>query len=636
MKCLAKLSGSSLVLACLCIASGAPAAEPNADARSYATEDHPETLVLDAREVGRGLMTATLQIPVRHGPLTFAYPEWIPGEHGPTGPLSDPSQIKVSANGQPLTWRRDRLDMYAFHVDVPRGVRTLELQFTVLVNAPGDTMSTPQLAIVNWNRVLFYQNDTDSHRVYFKPSIILPDGWGYGTALPDPRQHGQQVDFAEVPLNVLVDSPLDCGRYYRHIELWRQGGVHQMLDIFADKPQDLDIQPALIAKYRRIAPEAFALYGTRHWDDYHFLLTLSDAIPFQGIEHHQSSDNRASDDFMTNPKQQFAAGDLLTHEFSHSWNGKYRRPADLTTRNFQIPMQTDLLWVYEGMNQYLGDLLSFRASIRKPGDYPQYLATLYARLANEPGRKAEPLIDTTTAAPYLYEVQGDYPSIRRTYEDFYDEGELLWLDVDTLIREKTRGQKSLDTFLHLYSAPALTGPITRTYTRADIELLLNEVVPYDWHAFFQKRVYEIAPEPPTAELARSGWKLVYTSEPNAFIAASETLRRTNDQWYSYGLEIGKGALVADVREGSPAWDAGMAPGMKIVAVDGQAYSPDVLQYVSMQAEHSQGPTTFLVRRDGWYHNYQVNYHGGPKYPHLVALPGKPDMLAKIMAPHAAS
>ena len=628
------LFGAALLL-CAHAVPAALAAEPNANARPYATQADPETLVLDARDVGRGLMTATMRIPVKAGPFTFVYPKWTPGEHGPTGPLADLSQIRVTANGQPLEWHRDRVDMYAFHVDVPRGIDALDVQFTVLVNAPADRMSTPNLAIVNWNRVLFYQADTNSHDVYFKPSIILPAGWGYGTALPGPRQAGERLDFAEVPLNMLVDSPLDCSRYYRHIELWRQGGAYQMLDIFADKPQDLDIPDALIAKYKRLAPEAFALYGSRHWNVYHSLLELSDAIGFQGIEHHQSSDNRAPDDFMTNPKDQLAAGDLLTHEFSHSWNGKYRRPEDLTTPNFQIPMQTDLLWVYEGMNQYLGDLLSFRTGIRKPGDYPEYLATLYARLASEPGRKTEPLIDTTTAAPYLYEVDGSYPSIRRTAEDFYGEGELLWLDADTLIREKTRGRKSLDTFLHLYSAPAVTGPVTRTYTRADIERLLSEVVPYDWHDFFQQRVYEVAPLPPTDELARAGWRLVYTSKPNTFIEAFEALRHTNDQWLGYGLDIGKDGVIADVREGSPAWQAGMAPGMKIVAVDGQAYTGDVLKFVSTQAEHSNGATAFLVQQDGWYHTCQVNYHGGPKYPHLVRISGKPDMLARIMAPHAA-
>ena len=613
-----------------------PAEEPNSNAESYATQANPETLVLDASNVGRGLMTATMQIPVKPGAFTFVYPKWVPGEHGPTGPLVDISQIKVSAGGQSLQWWRDKVDMYAFHVDVPRGVHTLDVQFTVLVNAAGDRMSTANLAIVNWNRVLFYQADTNSHKVWFKPSIILPDGWSYGTALPGPQESGNRVDFALVALNMLVDSPLDMGRYYKHIELWREGSAYQMLDMFADKPQDLDVPDKLIGEYKQMAPQALALYGSRHWNDYHSLLTLSDQIGFQGIEHHQSSDNRGPDDFMTNPKDQFAAGDLLTHEFSHSWNGKYRRPADLTTLNFQIAEQTDLLWVYEGMNQYLGDLLSFRTQIRKPSDYPEYLAALYAGLATEPGRNTDPLIDTTTAAPYLYQAAGAYPSIRRTAGDFYGEGELLWLDVDTLIREKTHGEKSLDTFLHLYSVPAVTGPITKTYTRADIERLLNEVVPNDWHAFFQKRVYEVAPVPPTGEIARSGWKLVYTSEPNRFMEADDMLRHSNDQWYTYGVKIGKDGTVSDVREDSPAWKAGMAPGMKITAVDGQAYDDDVLKYVLKQAEHSNTPTTFLVQQGDWYRTVNVDYHGGPKFPHLVRINGTQDMLALIMAPRSGS
>ncbi|EQD46037.1 peptidase M61 domain protein, partial [mine drainage metagenome] len=445
-----------------------------------------------------------------------------------------------------------------------------------------------------------------------------------------------RVDFDVVPLNMLVDSPLDCGRYYKKYTLWQQGAVYQRLDVFADRPQDLDIPASLIAKYKRMTPEALALYGSRHWNNYHSLLVLSNRIGFEGIEHHQSSDDRAPDTFMTNPKWQLVAGDLLTHEFSHSWNGKYRRPWDLTTLNFQIPQRTDLLWVYEGMNQYLGDLLSFRMGIRKPDQYPQYLATLYSQMANEPGRLTEPLIDLTTAAPYLYEARGSYPEIRRTAGDFYAEGELLWLDVDTIIRAKTHGEKSLDDFLHLYSEPALTGPITKTYTRADIEKLLNEVVPYDWHAFFQKHVYDVARLPPTGELRRSGWKLVYTSTPNPFMTAQEALRHVNDQWLTYGLKIGKKGKVSDVREYSPAWKAGMAPGMVIKAVDGQAYSPNILAYAMKQAEHDTAATVFVVDNNGWYQHYAVAYHGGPRYPHLVRIPGVPNMLARIMAPHAHS
>ncbi|MDE2235555.1 MAG: M61 family peptidase [Gammaproteobacteria bacterium] len=608
---------------------------PNAGAIALATKSNPEILVVDARDAGRGLMTADMRIPVKPGPFTFVYPKWVPGEHGPTGPLSDISQLKVSADGQALAWRRDQVDMYAFHVDVPKGVSDLKVQFTVLVNARGDVMSTPNLLILNWNRALFYQDDTNASRVYFKPSIILPAGWSYGTALPGARQTGERVDFAEVPLNMLVDSPLDAGIYYRHIELWHRGDAHQMLDIFADKPQDLDIPASLVAEYRHMAPEALALYGARHWNVYHSLLTLSNAIGFQGIEHHQSSDDRAPDNFMTEPEVQLVSGDLLTHEFSHSWNGKYRRPFDLWQPNFQMPEHTELLWVYEGMNQYLGDLLSFRCGIRKPAEYPQYLAMIYSNMANEPGRLTEPLIDTTTAAPYLYEARGSYPETRRTAGDFYTEGELMWLDVDTIIREKTHGKKSLDTFLHLYAGPPDTGPITKTYTRADIEKLLNEVAPYDWHAFFQKHVYEVAPQPPTRELARAGWRLVYTGKPNIFMQARDKQFHIDDQWLTYGIKINKQAEIMDVRQGSPAWDAGLAPGMKLKAVDGQSYTKKVLSYVLEQSQHSTQATAFLVEQDGWYHTYQVNYRGGPRYPHLVRIPGTPDMLARIMAPHAA-
>jgi predicted metalloprotease with PDZ domain len=610
--------------------------EPNASATSYATESDPETLVLDASTAGRGFATATMGIPVMPGPFTFVYPEWIPGDHGPTGPLAGIAQLEVTADGQTLAWARDKVDMYAFHVDVPQGVSSIKVRFTVVLNAP-DPVSTANLAIINWNRALFYQNDTNSHQVYLKASIILPPGWGYGTALPVAHQVGQRIDFNEVALNQLVDSPVDMGRYYEHVLLWQDGDAHQWLDMFADAPQDLEIPANVLDTYRRMVPEALALYGSRHWkQDYHSLLTLSSRIEFNGIEHHESSDNRTPPGFMTDPKWQLIAGDLLTHELSHSWNGKYRRPWDLYTLNYQIPQRTDLLWVYEGMNKYLGDLLSFRAGMRKPSLYPEYLALMYSEMASEPGRDSDPLIDVATGAPYLYQAQGDYPSLRRTSEDFYVEGELLWLDVDTIIRSRTQGRESLDTFLHLYSQPERTGPIVKTYTRADIERLLNEVAPYDWHAFFQHHVYEPTRLPPTGELARSGWRLVYNAEPNLFLGADDTVDLTGYQWSSYGFNVGKDDTLSDVRAGSPAWQAGLSPGMKIEAVDGQAYSPDVLRYVMTQAEKSKQPTAFLVSQDGWFRTIEVSYFGGPRYPHLVRIKDKPDLLGQIMAPHAGS
>jgi predicted metalloprotease with PDZ domain len=601
---------------------------------SLAGASDPAVLAVDARDAARGIMTVRETIPVRPGPFTLVYPKWIPGEHGPTGPLGDLASLRISAGGKTVTWRRDPVDMYAFHVDVPQGASALDVAFTVLLNSP-EPVSDGNLAILNWNRALLYQAGVDSRQWYVRASLRLPHDWDFGTALPVASRNGDTVVFNTVTLATLVDSPLDMGRYSRHIVLWRgSDGATYELDAFADAPQDLDFPEAIVSAYRRVAPEAIALYGARHWIHYHALLTLSDAIGFEGIEHHSSSDDRAPADFMTNPKWQFVAGDLLTHEFSHSWNGKYRRPADLTTPNFQVPMKTDLLWVYEGMNQYLGDLISFRAGIRKPSDYPEYLASIYARMDTEPGRDTTPLIDLTTGAPYLYETGGEYPSIRRTAGDFYTEGELLWLDADTIIRTLSHGTKSLDTFLHLYAGPPSGPPATITYTRAQIEELLNRVQPYDWHAFFQRYVYEVAPHPPTDELARSGWKLVYTEKPNAFIEAQEALRHVIDDWYSIGARLTMKGKVLDVREGSPAWEAGLAPGMEIEAVNGQAFSPEVLSYELKQAEHSGAPIEMIVEGSGWFKQLAVNYHGGPLYPHLVRIPGTQNLLARIMAPHA--
>ena len=604
-----------------------------ATATSYATAADPMTLVLDARQASRGLMFAHLNIPARPGPLTLVYPKWIPGEHGPTGPLRALSVLRMSANGHALEWRRDDVDLYAFHVDVPAGVESVTVDFDALLNAADDPMSTKSIALVNWNRDVLYQSNTRSDQVFIKPSIILPAGWSYGTALPDPKQTGSRVDFDVVTLETLIDSPLDMGKYYKHLAQWSDGDASVQLHLFADAPGDLQIPPKLLQQYKNAIPEALALFGARHWQHYNALLTLSDAIGFQGIEHHQSSDDRAQDDFLTNPTRQTANGDLLTHEFAHSWNGKYRRPYDLATENFQIPMRTDLLWVYEGMTQYLGDMLSFRAGVRDPKKYPEYLANVYARLDNEPGRQSTSLIDTTTGAPYYYSAGGDWSSLRRTAGDFYFEGELLWLDVDTIIREQTGGKKSLDDFLHAFAGPPNTGAKVVTYTRGDVEQLLATIAPYDWHGFFARYVYQVSAHPPTDEIERAGWRLVYSDKPNEFAKASDTGRHATDLWYSIGLRISRAGSVTDVRRGSAAWNAGMGPGMKIVAIDGQEYDPDVLTDAIDAAKHGTAPIALLVDQDKWFGTYQLHYHGGLHYPHLQRVPGKPDMLASIMAPH---
>lgn len=598
-----------------------------------AADRQPAVLALDASHAANGIIRVHEQIPAVPGTFTIVYPKWIPGEHGPTGPLNDLAALRVSAGGTELQWRRDPVDLYAFHVSVPVDVRSIDVDFDVLMNAPDDVMATHSIAIVNWNRALLYQQGVNSHEYFVRPSIVLPPGWEYATALRGGTRYGNRVDFAVTPLNMVVDSPLDLGRYARKWDLWREGDAFVQLDAFADYPRDLEIPAALLKAYERVPAEAFAMYGSRHFVDYHALLTLSDSIGFEGIEHHQSSDNRASNDFLTSPEESLKSGDLVTHEFSHSWNGKYRRPADLTTPNFQVPQLTDLLWVYEGMNQYLGDLLSFRAGIREPKLYPEYLSTVYSEMDYETGRSTTPIIDLTTGAPYYYESRGDYHAIRRGSGDFYTEGELVWLDVDTIIRERSHGARSIDTFLHRFTEPSTTGPIVVTYTRSQVEGLLNEIEPYDWHAFFETHVYQPQLHPPTDELARAGWRLVYSSKPNEFLDGSSD-DRTITGWYAYGANLNEEGQVKDVRENSPAWRAGLAPGMHVVAVDGQQFSPESLAYALTHAEHATEPISLIVTQTGWYQTLALDYHGGPRYPHLERIPGTTDMLAAIAAPHA--
>jgi len=622
------------ILTCLLLVPAAGAAADFVATPSHATEQNPATLVLDASRAADGFMETRERIPAVPGPFTVVYPKWIPGEHGPTGPLNDLAALRISAGGTPLDWRRDQVDLYAFHVDVPPGAHEIDVAFDVLMNAPGDYMSSHSVAIVNWNRALLYQDGIDSHQYFIKPSIILPPGWEYGTALRGATPNGNRVDFAVAPLNMLVDSPLDMGRFVQKWDLWREGSAFVQMDAFADHPQDLEISSSLLNAYHRVPAEAFAMYGSRHFDDYHALLTLSDQIGFQGIEHHQSSDDRASADFLTSPDESLSGGDLITHEFSHSWNGKYRRPDDLTTPNFQVPMRTDLLWVYEGMNQYLGDLLSFRAGIREPRLYPEYLATVYSEMDYETGRTTTPLIDLTTGAPYFYFARGQYGAIRRNAGDFYTEGELLWLDVDTIIRERSHGARSLDTFLHLFTAPPLTGPIVKTYTREQVESLLAQVEPYDWHSYFEKYVYHPTTHPPADELARAGWKMVYTSRPNEFLTAESADSHQIDGWYAFGANLGATGIVSDVREGSPAWRAGLAPGMRVLAVNNQEFSPDVLQYALKKAQSQTAPITLITSQNGWFQTLSLDYRDGIRYPHLERIAGTPDMLASIVAPHA--
>ena len=597
----------------------------------------PIHLEVDATHAPQKILHVRMRMPVNPGPLVLYYPEWIPGEHMPDGPIINVAGMFFKANGKILPWRRDLIDMYEFHLDIPPGVHTLDIALDFLLSAPNSGFSagasaTASLDVMSWNQVLLYPGGFASRDINFIPSLKIPEGWQFGTALPIARQNGNAIDFAPVPLNTLVDSPVLAGRYFRKIELTPgEKPIHEM-DIAADGPAALAMTSQTERDFRNLVAQTGPLFGyVRHYRDYHFLLTLSDQVAHFGLEHHESSDDRTDERSLIDPNELILFSDLIPHEFTHSWNGKYRRPYDLWTPNFQTPMKDDLLWVYEGLTEYYGEVLTARAGFWKPEMAREALAYVAGKAANRPGREWRPLQDTADFASVLYNAGIDWSNWRRD-TDFYDEGELLWLDVDSTLRRLTNDQKSMNDFCRVFYGGPGGEPATKTYTFDDIVSTLNSLAPYDWAGFLRKRLDSLDADTPTESVANSGWSLVYSDKPNEYQQAIATARHRLDTTLSIGLLLSGNGYVLDVIHGSPAYDAGIGPGMKISAVDRKEFTPDVLTDAITAAKSTSAAIELMVENGPQFQSDSINYHGGLRYAHLQRDSAKPDYLTQIFSP----
>ncbi|MGZ4814226.1 MAG: M61 family metallopeptidase [Terriglobales bacterium] len=555
----------------------------------------PITLSVDASAAQTKLFHAKETIPVRAGENTFLYPKWIPGEHGPTGPVVDLTGVKFFANGQPLSWRRDSLEMYAIHVDVPAGVNSIEatLDYTSPVANgiyTGGPTASDKLAVVSWNTLLLYPAGYDDHNITYNASLKVPDGWQIGTALPLGNQSGQTYNFKPSSLYTLVDSPVITGEYLRVLRLNNPAKTPPVeMDIAADSRAALDFLPGVDDHLKQLPMEAVALFGGTHYRDYHFLLSLSDHVAHFGLEHHESNDSRVPERTLSHDDAYKVLGGVIPHEYVHSWNGKYRRPVGLDTANYEQPMKGDLLWVYEGLTEYLGDVLMARTGLWTPERYRDNLAQLAAELANRSGRTWRPLADTAISVQTLNYAPFAWTNWRRTV-DYYDEGELIWLEADMTIRQLTHGQKSFDDFAHLfYGQPSLTGeqpPTFKPYTFDDVVNTLNQVAPYDWRKFLNDRLWSTSPHAPLGGVEASGWKLVYDDKPGDLLVAQETERHYVDVSYSIGLLVREDGTIEDSFFFKPAFQAGITPGMKLIAVDGRKYTGEILRAAIREAKGS--------------------------------------------------
>jgi predicted metalloprotease with PDZ domain len=604
------------------------------------------TVAVDASDAPGKIFHSKLTMPVKPGPMTLLYPKWIPGEHSPTGPITDLTGLHITAAGQAVRWRRDDVNMFAIHIDVPQGASQLDISLDYTSPAEleegftSGSTATAQMMLLSWNWVLLYPEGYAATDIEYRPSLKLPAGWNFGTPLPGPTRSGDEIQFAPVSLYTLVDSPLIAGHFYRALKLTAPGASPEAeLDIATDSAAALQMTPKQEQIFRQLVAEATTLFGATHYRDYHFLFSLSDHVAHFGLEHHESNDSRTFERTFLDPQQWLIMGSLLSHEYTHSWNGKYRRPAGLTTPDYQQPHKGELLWVYEGLTDYIGNVLAGRSGIYTPEQYRESLAMIAAQMGNRAGRTWRPLIDTAIAAQVLYSAPISWTNWRRSV-DYYPEGDLIWLDVDMTIRKQTGGRKTIDDFCKAFhgapSLPSNQAPAPKPYTFDDIVSALNSVAPYDWRKFLEDRLWSTSARAPLGGVQASGWDLTYNETPSEMWKAGESQFKQTDLSYSVGIVINnENGGILDVVFGSPAEKAGIMPGMKLVAVNDRAWKPEYLHDALKAGKNDKEPLRLLVQNAEYFKTYNLDYHGGDRYPHLTRN-ANPDALSDIIKQHAAT
>lgn len=589
-------------------------------------------LNVDATDTARGILRVRETVPVSGGPVTLLYPQWLPGKHAPRGPVNLMAGLQVRANGQLIPWRRDTVNVYAFHIDAPANATSLELSYQYLSptasNQERVTVSR-EIIEINWNTVVLYPAGYYNSRVRVRPVLTLPDGWQFGSALDGATTQGATTQFAETTLETLVDSPLFAGRYFRRIDLDPGGHVPVHLNIVADRADQLQASEAQIRLHRNLIQQAYRLFGSHHYDHYDFLFALSDRVGGLGVEHHRSNESGVGGGYFTDWDNAASDRGLLPHEFTHSWNGKFRRGADLWTPDYSVPMRDTLLWVYEGMTQYYGDVLTARSGLWTRQQALDSLAMTAATYQNRVGRTWRALEDTTADPIAAARRPQAWRSWQRS-EDYYADAELMWLDADTLIRERSGGRRSLDDFARAFFGINNGSWIPATYTRDDVIAALNRVQPYDWAAFLHEHVDRADAPPPLDGIGRGGYRLVFTEERSAYQRSAESYGKYAEFMYSIGLQFGDGGLVTQVQWDGPAFNQGITVGSSVVAVNGVAYSADGLRRAITAAKDASQSIELLVKNGDQYRTVTFDYHGGLRYPHLMRASGA-DRLSAILA-----
>ncbi len=599
------------------------------------------TLSVDLRDIQHKVFHVQEALPVRPGPLTLLLPKWIQGTHAPWAGIASVAGLHLSADGVDVPWRRDAIEMFAFHVTVPAGASRLDIRFDYLTPTSGEKnwdglLASAHLVDLEWNTVVLYPRGTDYRRMRLAANVQLPPGWHHACALDGAQRTGDRLAFAPTTLETLLDSPLYAGAFSQVIDLTPAGSdapVH--LNVFAESAAYLVPADPAIAAYRKLVTEAYRLFGAHHYDHYDFLLSLSDTFGGKGLEHHRSTETGLALAAFTDYEHQWVDRDLLPHEYTHSWNGKYRRPDDTWRADLETPMHNSLLWVYEGQTEYWGKVLAARAGLYTPDQAHESWALLAAELDTLQGRSWRALQDTTVDEILNARGGRDWPSYQRNL-DYYTEGALIWLDADTLIRERSDGKRSLDDFAHRFLGGSSGTFVPEIYSFDDVVAALNAVQPNDWAGFLRSRLDRTGSGAPLDGLKRSGWRLAYSAKPNEAMSAKDTNTKQTDLRFSIGVVIDKDDNLSVVEWESAAFRAGLAPGNHVVAVNGLKYSADRLKdAIEAAKDKSEQAIVLDVLADEHLSQHVLAYHDGPRFPHLERIDGSSNRLDSIFAGHTA-
>lgn len=634
----------ALSLAALLLASAAPVAAqthnskpqpvPFVDTVPEARDTpYPGTIKLDidATDVNQAIFRVHETIPVAQaGHMVLLYPKWLPGNHAPRGPIEKLAGLKILAGGKLIPWTRDPVDVYAFHIDVPAGATQLDVQFQFLsATAPsqGRIVMAPDMLNLQWDSQSLYPAGYFTRQIPVQATVRYPDGWTATSAL-DATHTGSTYSYEPTTYEILVDSPVIAGRYYKRYELTPRVN----LDVIGDKPEQVVAKPEMIDAHKRLVEQAVKLFGAQHYDHYVFLLSLSDKMGGNGLEHHRSSEDGADPTYFTKWDEALYDRNLLPHEFTHSWDGKFRRGADLWTPDYRTPMRDSLLWVYEGQTQFWGYVLGARSGMLSKQDTLDALAAIAAGLDTRKAREWRDLLDTTNDPIISARRPKGWTSWQRS-EDYYNEGLLVWLEVDSIIRAKTGGKKSIDDFARAFFGINDGDWGEVTYTFDDVVKTLNGVTPYDWAGFLTKRLTETGTDhAPLNGFTNNGYRLVYTDQPTNWVKQGEKSRGAPDFSYSIGLAMGKNGAISGVLWGSPAFAKGLDVSDEVTAVNGKAYSGDALKEAIVAAKGTKEPIHLLVKSGDSYRNIDIDYHDGLRYPRLEKTGTGETGLDRLLAP----